>query len=88
LVFNLHFVVFVSSSSMYGITLVVFMQVLLLMATALNVSIPQPFPSEPGDALSKELRARQQCIAEITEMIHVSSLEFCASIKCFCAIFF
>jgi hypothetical protein len=73
---------------MYGITLVVFMQVLLLMATALNVSIPQPFPSEPGDALSKELRARQQCIAEITEMIHVSSLEFCASIKCFCAIFF
>jgi geranyl diphosphate synthase len=63
------------------------MQVLLLMATALNVSIPQPFPSEPVDAFAKELRARQQCIAEITEMIHVSSLEFCASIKCFCAIF-
>ncbi|XP_062160311.1 solanesyl diphosphate synthase 3, chloroplastic/mitochondrial [Alnus glutinosa] len=48
--------------------------VLLLMATALNVSIPQPFPSEPVDAFAKELRARQQCIAEITEMIHVASL--------------
>lgn len=60
------------------------MQVLLLMSTALNVSIPEP-PTlrEPhmrlGDALPTELRARQQCIAEVTEMIHVS-LYFCLSI--------
>ncbi|XP_010549511.1 PREDICTED: solanesyl diphosphate synthase 3, chloroplastic/mitochondrial-like isoform X2 [Tarenaya hassleriana] len=40
--------------------------VLLLMATALNVRLP--------DIHASELRARQQCIAEITEMIHVASL--------------
>ncbi|KAG6639289.1 solanesyl diphosphate synthase 3, chloroplastic/mitochondrial-like isoform X1 [Carya illinoinensis] len=48
--------------------------VLLLMATALTVPIPEPYPSGYGDALTDELRARQQCIAEITEMIHVASL--------------
>ncbi|GLT61222.1 hypothetical protein SLA2020_339440 [Shorea laevis] len=48
--------------------------VLLLMATALNVSIPEPSPSVAGDSLTRELRTRQQCIAEITEMIHVASL--------------
>ncbi|KAK4589112.1 hypothetical protein RGQ29_019916 [Quercus rubra] len=48
--------------------------VLLLMATAMNISILEPSLRGPGDALTKELRARQQRIAEITEMIHVASL--------------
>ncbi|CAL8148109.1 unnamed protein product [Prunus armeniaca] len=47
--------------------------VLLLMSTALNVTVPEP-PTQLGEALSTELRARQQCIAEVTEMIHVASL--------------
>ena len=54
-----------------------FMQVLLLMATALNMPVPVsasdiPSPDRVVDALATELRTRQQCIAEITEMIHVS----------------
>uniref|UniRef100_A0A5B7BME2 Putative geranyl diphosphate synthase 2 n=1 Tax=Davidia involucrata TaxID=16924 RepID=A0A5B7BME2_DAVIN len=48
--------------------------VLLLMATALNVPIPGPAPHGVVDPLSTELRRRQQCIAEIIEMIHVASL--------------
>ncbi|KAI3455973.1 hypothetical protein Pfo_012636 [Paulownia fortunei] len=48
--------------------------VLLLMATALNVSMPRQPPEAVVDTLSMELRSRQQCIAEITEMIHVASL--------------
>ncbi|KDP38011.1 hypothetical protein JCGZ_04654 [Jatropha curcas] len=48
--------------------------VLLLMATALNVHIPELAPNAVGDALPMELRTRQQRIAEITEMIHVASL--------------
>lgn len=48
------------------------MQVLLLMATALNVPMTRPAPDAAGDPLSVELRSRQRCIAEITEMIHVS----------------
>ncbi|CAN1141319.1 Solanesyl diphosphate synthase 3, chloroplastic/mitochondrial [Linum perenne] len=44
--------------------------VLLLMATALNVHLPIP----NSVAVPTELRARQQRIAEITEMIHVASL--------------
>ncbi|XP_073048237.1 solanesyl diphosphate synthase 3, chloroplastic/mitochondrial-like isoform X4 [Primulina eburnea] len=48
--------------------------VLLLMATALNVPMPRPVPDAAGDTLSMELRSRQRCIAEITEMIHVASL--------------
>ncbi|KAF7142998.1 hypothetical protein RHSIM_Rhsim05G0190400 [Rhododendron simsii] len=48
--------------------------VLLLMATALNVHIPGPPSDAVVDALSEELRKRQQRIAEITEMIHVASL--------------
>nr|AIG15448.1 geranyl diphosphate synthase 2 [Azadirachta indica] len=48
--------------------------VLLLMASALNVQVPQPLSDGVGDALTTELRTRQQCIAEITEMIHVASL--------------
>ncbi|EEF32253.1 solanesyl diphosphate synthase 3, chloroplastic/mitochondrial isoform X1 [Ricinus communis] len=48
--------------------------VLLLMATALNVHIPEPTPTGVGDVVATELRARQQSIAEITEMIHVASL--------------
>ncbi|KAL3643678.1 Solanesyl diphosphate synthase 3, chloroplastic/mitochondrial [Castilleja foliolosa] len=48
--------------------------VLLLMATALNVSVPRKLPEAAIEKLSMELRTRQQCIAEITEMIHVASL--------------
>ncbi|GFP81179.1 solanesyl diphosphate synthase 3 chloroplastic/mitochondrial [Phtheirospermum japonicum] len=48
--------------------------VLLLMATALNVSVPRQLPEAAIEKLSMELRTRQQCIAEITEMIHVASL--------------
>ncbi|KAJ4842776.1 Solanesyl diphosphate synthase 3, chloroplastic/mitochondrial [Turnera subulata] len=50
--------------------------VLLLMATALNVRLPQPTSVVVGDTLAAEaeLRSRQQSIAEITEMIHVASL--------------
>ncbi|XP_031131409.1 solanesyl diphosphate synthase 3, chloroplastic/mitochondrial isoform X2 [Ipomoea triloba] len=48
--------------------------VVLLMATALNAPVPRS-PSEVAvDFSSKEVRTRQQCIAEITEMIHVASL--------------
>lgn len=47
------------------------------MATALNVPLPRPALAEVPETLSTELRTRQQCIAEITEMIHVSSLKFC-----------
>ncbi|KAL6546352.1 Solanesyl diphosphate synthase 3, chloroplastic/mitochondrial [Orobanche minor] len=48
--------------------------VLLLMATALNVSVPRQLSEAAVENLSMELRTRQQCIAEITEMIHVASL--------------
>ncbi|KAF9674220.1 hypothetical protein SADUNF_Sadunf10G0104900 [Salix dunnii] len=48
--------------------------VLLLMATALNVRILETTTNSVGDALTTELRRRQQSIAEITEMIHVASL--------------
>ncbi|TYI59638.1 hypothetical protein E1A91_D10G050200v1 [Gossypium mustelinum] len=48
--------------------------VLLLMATALNVHIPEPVGGGVGDTVATELRTRQQSIAEITEMIHVASL--------------
>ncbi|KAI4365215.1 hypothetical protein MLD38_021221 [Melastoma candidum] len=48
--------------------------VLLLMATALNVAVPEASHHGLGDNLSTELRTRQQSVAEITEMIHVASL--------------
>ncbi|XP_042520432.1 solanesyl diphosphate synthase 3, chloroplastic/mitochondrial isoform X2 [Macadamia integrifolia] len=48
--------------------------VLLLMATALNMEIPKSASDGVIDTLSGGLRKRQQCIAEITEMIHVASL--------------
>ncbi|KAL4304358.1 hypothetical protein GQ457_10G010810 [Hibiscus cannabinus] len=48
--------------------------VLLLMATALNVRIPELPSAGVGDTLPIDLRTRQQRIAEITEMIHVASL--------------
>ncbi|KAL3739503.1 hypothetical protein ACJRO7_020851 [Eucalyptus globulus] len=48
--------------------------VLLLMASALHMPLPEPSDGSVGDAVSLELRTRQQCIAEITEMIHVASL--------------
>ncbi|XP_030480953.2 solanesyl diphosphate synthase 3, chloroplastic/mitochondrial [Cannabis sativa] len=47
--------------------------VLLLMATALNVKVPEPAKAL-ADTLTPELRTRQQSVAEITEMIHVASL--------------
>jgi len=43
------------------------------MATALNVRILETATAgSVGDSLTTELRERQQSIAEITEMIHVS----------------
>ncbi|KAG9145209.1 hypothetical protein Leryth_008969 [Lithospermum erythrorhizon] len=48
--------------------------ILLLMATALNMPVPRSPPDVAVGTLSTELRTRQQCIAEITEMIHVASL--------------
>ena len=60
------------------------MQVLLLMATALDLPIQRQTSEAAVNALSSELRTRQQCIAEITEMIHVSDylfLECCLHIS-------
>ncbi|GAB2265177.1 Solanesyl diphosphate synthase 3, chloroplastic/mitochondrial [Dionaea muscipula] len=48
--------------------------VLLLMATALHVPASISSPGDVVDTLGMDLRTRQQCIAEITEMIHVASL--------------
>ncbi|GAB2249841.1 hypothetical protein Droror1_Dr00013200 [Drosera rotundifolia] len=52
--------------------------ILLLMATALHVPVSVPAPVPPPnvvmDTFGMDLRARQRCIAEITEMIHVASL--------------
>jgi hypothetical protein len=53
-----------------------FLQVLLLMSTALNLPIPKAPPAmELGGTTTTDLRSRQQRIAEVTEMIHVSPLE-------------
>ncbi|XP_020257852.1 solanesyl-diphosphate synthase 1, mitochondrial-like isoform X3 [Asparagus officinalis] len=48
--------------------------VLLLMASALDVPIPKTVIDGDLHMLPKEVRGRQQSIAEITEMIHVASL--------------
>ncbi|XP_059303562.1 solanesyl diphosphate synthase 3, chloroplastic/mitochondrial-like isoform X1 [Lycium ferocissimum] len=48
--------------------------ILLLMATALNVPIPRSAPQVDVDSVSRDLRTRQQSIADIAEMIHVASL--------------
>lgn len=48
------------------------------MATALNVQIPRSAPQVDVDSFSGDLRTRQQCIAEITEMIHVSIPSLCS----------
>ncbi|ESQ52063.1 hypothetical protein EUTSA_v10016708mg [Eutrema salsugineum] len=48
--------------------------ILLLMATALNVRIPEALAAESAEIVPSELRVRQRGIAEITEMIHVASL--------------
>ncbi|XP_020277177.1 solanesyl-diphosphate synthase 1, mitochondrial-like isoform X2 [Asparagus officinalis] len=48
--------------------------VLLLMASALDVPIPKTVIDGNLHMLPKEVRGRQQSIAEITEMIHVASL--------------
>lgn len=42
------------------------------MATALNVPMTRQLPEAAVNTSSTELRSRQQSIAEITEMIHVS----------------
>jgi len=43
------------------------------MASALDVPIPKSVIDGEFHTVPKEVRARQQSIAEITEMIHVSS---------------
>nr|3APZ_A Chain A, Geranyl diphosphate synthase [Arabidopsis thaliana]3APZ_B Chain B, Geranyl diphosphate synthase [Arabidopsis thaliana] len=48
--------------------------ILLLMATALDVRVPEALIGESTDIVTSELRVRQRGIAEITEMIHVASL--------------
>ncbi|RZC75807.1 hypothetical protein C5167_000190 [Papaver somniferum] len=48
--------------------------ILLLMASALNVSVLPGSQPDTVTNFSNELRTRQQRIAEITEMIHVASL--------------
>ncbi|WOL03400.1 solanesyl-diphosphate synthase 1, mitochondrial-like isoform X1 [Canna indica] len=48
--------------------------VLLLMASALNMPRPESVAAEIASSFQKDMRTRQQCIAEITEMIHVASL--------------
>lgn len=48
------------------------------MATAIDAPISRTPPDTSLDTLSTELRLRQQSIAEITEMIHVSSLQIFA----------
>ncbi|XP_057727688.1 solanesyl diphosphate synthase 3, chloroplastic/mitochondrial-like isoform X2 [Arachis stenosperma] len=49
--------------------------VLLLMSTALKLSTPKPpHHFDQGGSVVTDLRARQQSMAEITEMIHVASL--------------
>ncbi|KAK4796305.1 hypothetical protein SAY86_028631 [Trapa natans] len=48
--------------------------VLLLMSSALDVSTHEPPSKTIENTLTTKLRDRQQCIAEITEMIHVASL--------------
>lgn len=48
--------------------------VLLLMASALNMPISQSTAEGVFNTLSEGLRARQQSVAKITEMIHVASL--------------
>jgi hypothetical protein len=53
-----------------------FLQVLLLMSTVLNLPIPNAPPAmELGGTTTTDLRSRQQHIAEIAEMIHVNPLE-------------
>lgn len=53
-----------------------YLQVLLLMASSLSLHVPENVAGAAFDSLSKELRTRQQCIAEITEMIHVCAYIF------------
>ncbi|XP_057727986.1 solanesyl-diphosphate synthase 1, mitochondrial-like [Arachis stenosperma] len=49
--------------------------VLLLMSTALKLSTPKPpHHFDQGGSVATDLRTRQQCIAQIIEMIHVASL--------------
>lgn len=55
------------------IVIVYTMQVLLLMATALNVHVPEPPAGGVGDTLTTDIRTRQQSIAEIDHKIHIHS---------------
>lgn len=45
------------------------------MATAIDAPVSRSPPVPAVDTLYSELRTRQQSIAEITEMIHVSSFQ-------------
>ncbi|KAJ6814399.1 endoglucanase 11-like [Iris pallida] len=45
-------------------------KILLLMASALHTPIPGSDAGGVSSILTKELRAKQQCIAEVVEMIH------------------
>ncbi|KAL9326895.1 hypothetical protein ACSQ67_007540 [Phaseolus vulgaris] len=64
-----------SFASMIQVNDLMFLQVLLLMSTALNLPINEASAHiELGGDLTTDLRSRQQRIAEITEMIHVASL--------------
>lgn len=75
-----HFSLAASSILLLCVLRILCMQVILLMATALNVCTPELSPNVLGNTLILDLRIRQQCIAEITEMIHVSQVLFFASI--------
>lgn len=41
------------------------------MASALSMPTPESVAAEVASSFEKNMRTRQQCIAEITEMIHV-----------------
>lgn len=69
---SLSFSLAASSILLLCVLRILCMQVILLMATALNVCTPELSPNVLGNTLILDLRRRQQCIAEITEMIHVS----------------
>lgn len=49
------------------------------MASAINIPTPVAVAAEVAYSFQKDMRTRQQCIAEITEMIHVSHM----NLSCF-----
>jgi hypothetical protein len=60
--------------SFYNTLIYLYLQVLLLMASALKFPMSEVAEAGVLSILSAKLRTRQQNIAEITEMIHVSVL--------------